>query len=413
MKLLLAIVISTLLLHAGPPEALARAITAGDLEAMERVLSSGADPNARTAWGESLLSLALHAGQQKALDLLLTAHADPNAPLSNRSVYFYSPLLYAVRLGDLRAASQLIASGANTNARGPGGRTALHLAVESQRHDMLHLLLEKSADPNARDSEGAAPLDDAVWRGFTDAAAILLAHGAHLNEPNTQTGATPINEAAYRGFTPTVRFLLEFHPDLQLADKRGRSPLANAILMGKEDSALLLLQSQAGEPLTPQFLYSAIAKDEGSVVALLIQNGFPVNGRLPDGNTPLTIAASAGANRAIEALFAHGANPNAADANGATPLENAALKGFTDIANALIAHGAEINHVNNDSGSTALYAAAAFGRLEIVKSFLHNGADPTLCGPHAKSPYQAANENGYADVASELRSRGAVACKRQ
>ncbi len=415
MKFLLAAITSALLLHAGPPEALARATLAGDLEAMERLLSAGADPNARTTWGESLLSIALNAGQQKALDVLLTAHADPNAPLSNRPVrnFSYSPLLYAARFGDMRTVYQLIASGANVNAKGPRGQTALHLAVESQRYDVLHLLLEKSADPNARDGEGSAPLDDAAWRGLIDATAMLIAHGAHLNDPNTQTGATPINEAAYRGATPVVRFLLELHPDLQIADKRGRTPLANAIAMGKEDCALLLLQFQARETFPPQFLQAAISKDEASVIGVLIQNGMPVNGRLPDGNTPLTAAASGGADHATDALLAQGANPNLVDGNGATPLENAALKGFAGVADALIAHGADINHLNADSGGTSLYAAASFGRLEIVKLLLKNGADPEFCGPRVRSPFQAATENGYSDVANELRSRGGVACRKQ
>ncbi|HKD09390.1 MAG TPA: ankyrin repeat domain-containing protein [Bryobacteraceae bacterium] len=92
-------------------------------------------------------------------------------------------------------------------------------------------------------------------------------------------------------------------------------------------------------------------------------------------------------------------------------IENAALKGFDNIAQTLISHGADINHLNEDSGGTALYAASSFGRLPVVKLLLENGADATLCGSRAKSPYQTASENGYADVANELRTRGAVACK--
>jgi ankyrin repeat protein len=417
MKLAFAILIPALLLRAGPPEMLARAIVTGDVETMERLLSTGVDPNARTATGDTPLSLALTFGQPKALDLLLAAHADPNAPLHDRSraPFAYPPLLYALRFDDLRTVSRLIASGANVNARGARGQTPLHLAVDAQRYDILHLLLEKSADPNVRDDEGAAPLDDAVWRGSTDAVAMLIAHGARLNDPNTQTGATPINEAAYRGVTPLVRFLLELHPDLRVVDKRGRGPLTNAILMGKEDCAVLLMQAQPPETMTPRFLQdsmqAAISKDEGDVVGLLLQSGLPVNARLPDGSTPITTAASSGSIHAMTILLEHGADPSLADGNSATPLENAALKGFAEVATALIERGAEVNHLNEDSGGTALYAASSFGRLPVVKLLLEKGADPTLCGSRSKSPYQAASENGYTDVANELRTRG-VACKK-
>jgi ankyrin repeat protein len=33
---------------------------------------------------------------------------------------------------------------------------------------MIHFLIQKGSDPNARDAEGASPLDDAVWRGSLD-----------------------------------------------------------------------------------------------------------------------------------------------------------------------------------------------------------------------------------------------------
>jgi ankyrin repeat protein len=40
--------------------------------------------------------------------------------------------------------------------------------------------IEKGTDVNARDAEGASPLDDAAWSGAINFAAILLAHRARL-----------------------------------------------------------------------------------------------------------------------------------------------------------------------------------------------------------------------------------------
>ena len=57
------------------------------------------------------------------------------------------------------------------------------------------------------------------------------------------------------------------------------------------------------------------------------------------------------------------------------------------------------------SGTTALYAAASFGKGSTVELLLKHGADPTPCGKSAKSPYQAALDNGYKEAASELQGK--------
>jgi ankyrin repeat protein len=72
----------------------------------------------------------------------------------------------------------------------------------------------------------------------------------------------------------------------------------------------------------------------------------------------------------------------------------------------LLDHGALVNRLNTGSGTTALYAAASFGKGEVVKLLLNRGANPTLCGKNRKSPYQAALENGYSEVATEIRNHG-------
>ena len=414
MKLFVLMIASALMVNAGAPEMLARAVGSGDLEAVRRLLDTGVDPNARTAAGDTALSIALNMDQQSALELLLAAHADPNAPLHNRPVRnpSYPALEYAARAGYTRAVFSLIAAGADVNARGPGGRTALHLAVEGGRYDVLHLLLQHSADVNLRDDEGAAPIDDAIWRGLTDAVALLIAHGARVDDPDPLTGATPINEAAYRGFTPIVQFLLAFHPDLQTVDKKGHGPIVNAILMHQQDTAILLLKSSPEKPplLLQEAMHTAVSGDHSSVVDFLLANQVSANGGLPGGYTPLTAAAWSGSAKALDVLLTHGADPNLRDANRSTPLENASLKGFTTAVDKLVAHGAEINFVNVDSGATALYAAASFGKLPVVKLLLEKGADPAICA-NRKTPWQAAKENGFDDVANELGLRAGGTCR--
>ena len=398
-------------------EMLTKACRLGDIKTAESMLAAGVNPDLPDRYGATPLYYAASFSQTDIVELLLAYHADPNAQLSinrqnaDRST---SPLQYAASLGNLRIISMLIAGGASVNAKGEEGRTALHFA--RGQVGAMHLLIERGADVNVRDENGIAPLDDAVWLGSLDAAAILLAHGAHLNEAEPNTGATPVNEAAYRGHTAVVQYLLRFNPDLGTPDKHGNTPLENAIRMGKEDSALLLLEAELAERMTPQFLEktmdAAVKKDEPALVEALLRHGVPLNAALPSGSTPLGTAVFAKAVKVVRLLLQGSADPNIGARDGTSPLEDASLGGYDDIAGMLIDHGAQVNHINSGSGTTALYAAASFGRAGVVSLLLSRGANPNLCGTNGRSPYQAAIENGNKDVANQIQMHGgAESCK--
>jgi ankyrin repeat protein len=363
----------------GGVERLADASRRGDLKMAETLVSSGVNPDLPDEHGAPALWNAALFNQTRIVELLLAHHADPDAQVNRRqpSQFPATALQCAASFGNLRMASLLITAGAHINSKASSGRTALHFAVVGSHLDVIQLLIEKGADVNARDAEGTSALDDAVWRGSLNTVAILLAHGARLNETETKTGATPINEAAYRGKTPLVRYLLQFNPDLGITDKRGYGPLENAIRMGQEECAVLLLETEAKGPQASQFLAStmeaAIQKNEPALVNALLQHGVSANGDLP---------------------------------SGANPLEDASLKGLDAIVKMLLDHGALVNRVNTGSGTTALYAAASFGKSDVVRLLLKQGANPNLCGRNHKSPYQAAVENGYQDVAAQIQLYG-------
>jgi uncharacterized protein len=392
------------------------AVKDGDLKTIDTLLSVGFNPNL-PVHGYTPLWFAIQSNRTDIVELLLSGHADPNAlVMTGPDLTEYggniTPLKLAVLLDNQRIARMLISAGAQVDAKGPNGHTALYGAVRDCRLDLIRFLIQQGAQVNVRDIEGASPLDEAVWAGSIDAVAVLLAHGARLNEPDTKTGATPINEAAFMGRTEVIQHLLQLHPDLGIPDKKGYTPLDNSIRMKKEDSALLLLEAEPKERQTPQFfgktLELAIKKDELPIVEAILRHGAIANDLLPSGSTPLDVAAAEGSSRLVRVLLDNRADPNISGRNGTSPLEDASLKGFDSVVSLLLDRGAQVNRINAGSGTTALYAAASFGKGEVVKLLLDRGANPNLCGANGKSPYQAALENGFTEVATQILKRSAA-----
>jgi len=258
-------------------EMLAKAARSGDLKTMESLLSAGVSPDLADENGHAPLYYAAAFDHTQTVELLLSHHADPNTHVGMQFIEPPAPataLQYAAELGDRRVASLLLEAGARIDGPGPTGRTALHYALGHL--DVLQMLLEKGANAHARDRDGSSALDEAVWYGLLDAAAILLAHGAGLNEAEPKTGATPINEAAYKGQTKMVEYLLRFQPDLTVADKLGYGPLENAARLGQEEAAVLLAEGSPSAVL-PRVMDWALAKNEPRLAEALLQRGVAAN----------------------------------------------------------------------------------------------------------------------------------------
>jgi ankyrin repeat protein len=66
-----------------------------------------------------------------------------------------------------------------------------------------------------------------------------------------------------------------------------------------------------------------------------------------------------------------------------------------------------VNARETNSLTTPLYAAAAFGRQEVVSTLLLWGADPNLVSRDQVSPLHAAESNNFPEIAKQLRTAGA------
>lgn len=91
-------------------------------------------------------------------------------------------LISATRKGDISTVKELLAKGADVNAKdNMFGRTALMWASENGHLELVQALLAKGADVNAKDNKGetALSLVKAKGKGHSDVAQLLIKAGAN------------------------------------------------------------------------------------------------------------------------------------------------------------------------------------------------------------------------------------------
>lgn len=104
--------------------------------------------------------------------------------------------------------------------------TALHHACGRNHSGVVNVLVDASADLEARDMFGRTPLVVAAAEGATNAAATILKRGADINavDENNQTAlACAAHNAGQRGVEDTVDLLLRSGADETKQDKYGRT----------------------------------------------------------------------------------------------------------------------------------------------------------------------------------------------
>jgi len=140
------------------------ATAAGDAAAVRAFLA--ADPAAARAVspdGFPVLGLALFFGHGALADLLLESGADPNAVSSN--AMRVTPLHAATSRGDAEMVRKLLERGADPDARQQGGWTSLHNAAAQGNVEIVRLLRGKGADVAAKTDDGKTAADLAGERG--------------------------------------------------------------------------------------------------------------------------------------------------------------------------------------------------------------------------------------------------------
>ena len=164
------------------------AASKGNVAVVQELLAAGAALEGKGYNGRTALVESVYHGHQDMVQLLLNAGAAFNTTVTGPSRDFSkTPLMLAANAGNLKIVKVLTDKASKKNLDNKCrssfcmGKTALLLAAEAQHHEIVQLLLEANADPNAVDRNGRGVVHIAVQRGSLNLLELLVQHHANLD----------------------------------------------------------------------------------------------------------------------------------------------------------------------------------------------------------------------------------------
>jgi ankyrin repeat protein len=333
-----------------------------------------------------------------AVRTLLKQGVDVNVPQGDGA----TALHWAVHLDDFGTVDLLIRSGARVDAADDTGATPLYLACLNRNDAMVNRLLAAGANANAALFNGETALMTCALTGIGAAVEALLAHGANVNAKEPAHQQTALMWAAAQRHSQVVAALIAHGADVRARSRVYTQTVTSEVTQRAGREELNYTVPRGGS--TP-LLFAARVGDAESA-KLLVEAGADVDDALPNGATALVEAAHSGHDGVGILLLEKGATPNAAAA-GYTALHAAVLRGRLELVNALLAHGANPNlpitkgtPVRRNSedfelpatliGATPYLLAAKFLEVDIMQALATAGADPQLPMKTGATPLMAA-----------------------
>jgi ankyrin repeat protein len=333
--------------------ALTKAVKAGDLATVRKLISARADVNAVSGDGSTPLLWAAHRSDIEMVQALVAAGA--KVDVANN--YGITPLLDASRTGDVAMIEVLLKAGADPKRTHPEGETTVMAASRAGSVPAVRLLLDRGVNVNATDSfQKETALMWASAEGHLEVVDTLLKAGAN---PNLQAhvtsltgrknadhptgGFTALMWAARNGYDDVVRRLVKGGADLNLKNGDNASAAMVAMYNDRFDVASVLWD--LGADVNDGSLYTAVEMRDASTD----QFAFDGSRLRPDHPNKLTaldlvkilLERGADPNKTFVGQFHSTSMPNGDRFNN-TPFFRAAVACDVETLKVLIAHGADL-----------------------------------------------------------------------
>jgi len=409
------------------------AVQLGNFEAVKKHLDAGADINSTAEGlhetpldfteeikgGNSLKAFGLP--KEFADTVEIKAAKKEIADFLRKRGGKHSSIFEAAKGGDLEGIKEFLAAGVDPDEKTGFTFGATPLCVASTK-EVAELLIAKGADVNTVVINSGTPLHYAVQRGYKEIAELLINKGADINFYKRGVSETPLNRAnrykqietaellrKYGGKTrlwfkaeesihiavkvghiEAVKQHIAAGADVNAKDKKGETPLLQALGMGYKEIVELLIAKGAdvnannGDGYTPLDL----AAGNKETADLLRKHGGKTRKELEAAELGVSVevlpdisihqaAGSTGRTSNIEAIkqyLAIGKDVDARDKQDKTPLQHAAYWGHKEIAKLLIANGADINAKDNAGKTTLDWGRRGKNQTEIADLLRKHGA---------------------------------------
>ena len=315
------------------------AASRGHIKIVQALLAHGALIDVRgidDEEGVTPLMLAVNNDQRAVISLLLAAGADVNASAWDG----YTALLCSLHKDNLELTRILLDANAQVNAQNASVDYPLHSAIghsETERIDLIALLLQAGADQRLKGCFGENALHAAIRRGHYETVKLLLKYDSEVNEKTSdQFCFTPLILAVMHNQKEILLLLLQAGADFDIQDSAGKTALDYAFEQHRDEiTQMLLVRTHKDEFGMTALHYAALEGEDPQEIERYLVSGVYIDQPRNDGATALMLAAMKGNIRQVEMLLRHGADVNAQDAEGKTALNYALEFGYKEIVDML------------------------------------------------------------------------------